>query len=93
MTEDWKKLKNNLRTSNKELASEIDLRKKSEDALRQSEEKLRTLFEFATDAIFILDLEGNIIDVNRTAYERLGYDKAEMLNMHLFSSTFPSTAS
>jgi len=83
MTEDREKLKDNLLTSNKELESEAALREKSKDALRRSEEKLRTLFEFATDAIFILDLEGNIIDVNRTAYERLGYDKTEILNMHV----------
>jgi PAS domain S-box-containing protein len=83
MTEPSEKFRENLQISDNELDSEIALRKKSEDALRQSEEKFRTLFEFATDAIFILDLKGNFIDVNRTAYERLGYAKAEMLNMHI----------
>ncbi len=83
MTENFKKFGDNLQIPNKELESEIALRKKSEDALRQSEEKLRTLFESATDAFFILDLEGNFIDVNRTAFERLGYTKEEMLRMHI----------
>jgi len=83
MTEHFEKFRKNLQVSDNELESEIALRRKSEDALRQSEKKFRTLFEFANDAIFILDLEGNFIDVNRTAYERLGYAKAEMMNMHI----------
>jgi PAS domain S-box-containing protein len=83
MAEYSEKFRENLQVSNNKIKSEIAPRKKSEDALRQSEEKLRTLFEFATDAIFILDLEGNFIDVNRTAYERLGYAKVEMLDMHI----------
>jgi len=51
--------------------------------LEKSEERFRTLFESATDAIFILDQEGNFIDVNKTAYESLGYTKDEMLTMHI----------
>lgn len=51
--------------------------------LRESETKLRTLFDSANDAIFVLDLEGNFIDINRTAHERLGYTKDEMLSMHI----------
>ena len=51
--------------------------------MRASEEKFRTLYENATDGIFILDLQGNFIDVNRTAYERLGYTKEEMLSLHI----------
>ena len=33
-------------------------RKQAGDALRRSEERFRTLFDSATDAIFILDLGG-----------------------------------
>jgi PAS domain S-box-containing protein len=58
-------------------------RKQAGDALRRSEEKFRTLFDSATDAIFILDLEGNFIDANRSAYERRGFTKEEMLTMHI----------
>jgi len=58
-------------------------RKQAEDALRRSEEKFRTLFDSATDAIFILDLSGYFIDANRSAYERLGYTKEEMLALHV----------
>ena len=57
--------------------------KRAEGALRESEQKYRTLFDSATDAIFILDLDGNLIDVNRNGYTRLGYTKQEMLSLHI----------
>ncbi len=75
--------------ANAELLAEIDLRKQADDALLQSEEKFRTLFEDATDAIFILDLQGAFIGMNRTAYERLGYTKGEMLAMHISQLNAP----
>ncbi len=56
-----------------------NLSMRSENALRESEEKFHLLFESANDGIFILDLEGKFIDVNRIGYERLGYAKDEML--------------
>jgi len=51
--------------------------------VRDSEKEFRTIFESATDALFIIDMEGNIIDINRTAYSRLGYTKEEMLSMSI----------
>lgn len=48
-----------------------------------AEHKYRELFESATDGIFILDLEGNFIDINTAAYTRLGYTKDEMLSLHI----------
>jgi two-component system, cell cycle sensor histidine kinase and response regulator CckA len=60
-----------------------DEEKTAEDALRRTEENFRSLFDSATDAIFILDLDGNFIDVNKSAYQRLGYTKEEMLALHI----------
>ncbi|HID42711.1 MAG TPA: PAS domain S-box protein, partial [Archaeoglobaceae archaeon] len=34
---------------------------------------LRSLFDHSGDAIFIYDLQGEILDVNRSACKRLGY--------------------
>lgn len=53
------------------------------DDLRSSEERYRTLFDSAADAIFIHDLEGRFLEVNRSACERLGYSRAELLQMSL----------
>ncbi|MBI4843406.1 MAG: PAS domain S-box protein [Nitrospirae bacterium] len=50
---------------------------------REAEENLRVLFESAVDAIFIIDMQGKFVDVNRTAHERLGYAKDEMLAMNI----------
>jgi PAS domain S-box-containing protein len=52
-----------------------------EEALRTSEEKFRNLFDHASDAIFIHDMEGHFLEVNRMAYQRLGYKKGQLLQM------------
>jgi two-component system cell cycle sensor histidine kinase/response regulator CckA len=71
------------------VARDITERKKAEEALRQSEEKFRTLFESTTDGLFIIAMDGNLIDINRTAYERLGYTKDEMLSIHMSQLNHP----
>lgn len=68
---------------------DITERKQAESALKQSEEKFRTLFESSLDALFIFDLNGNLIDINKTAYQRLGYTKEEMLSMNLYQIDHP----
>ena len=65
------------------IMKDITKRKQAEEILKASEEKYRTLIESANDAIFILDLKGNFIDINTIAYERLGYTKEEMLSKHV----------
>jgi PAS domain S-box-containing protein len=52
---------------------DISARKRSEEALRQSEEKYRRLFEESKDAIFISSPEGRFIDINPAGVELLGY--------------------
>ncbi len=60
---------------------DITERHAAEQALRQSEERFRKLFDFASDAVFLHDIDGKFIDVNRTACERLGYSRDELLTM------------
>jgi two-component system, cell cycle sensor histidine kinase and response regulator CckA len=62
-------------------AVDIGDRYDAEQALRQSEERFRTLFDFASDAIFIHEVGGRFVEVNRTACERLGYSREELLAM------------
>lgn len=67
--------------SSARIIGEIVARKQAERALRQSEEKFRALFDNAMDAIVLHDLEGHTIELNREAYERLGYTREEILKM------------
>lgn len=71
---------------------DITERKKVEEAVQASEEKFRTLFDSAADAIFIHDLDGNILEVNEVACERLGYKKEKILNMTLADIDRPKQA-
>jgi len=52
-----------------------------EEALRHSEARYRTLFNSASDAIFIHSLDGRFLQVNDVACERLDYDREELLRM------------
>ncbi len=48
---------------------------------QESEERLRSIFENANDAIFIHDMGKVFLEVNQTACERLGYSRKELLRM------------
>ncbi|MBN1232963.1 MAG: PAS domain S-box protein [Candidatus Coatesbacteria bacterium] len=52
--------------------------------LEESEHRYRTLFEQASDAVFLEDLEGNILDANSRAAEMLGYSIQELLNIKVY---------
>jgi PAS domain S-box-containing protein len=59
-------------------------RKEAEKALQQSEQRFRTLVEYAADAIFVHDLDRNFSDVNQRACESLGYTREELLSMNVY---------
>jgi len=48
---------------------------------QQSEARFRTLVEQAVDAFFVVDQQGQIIDVNQTACHDLGYSRDELLRL------------
>ncbi len=58
-------------------------RRKAEEALRESEERYRKLFEESNDAIFIHTLEGRILDVNRRACQMAGLSADELKTMQI----------
>ncbi len=63
------------------LAMLIDIteRRRSEGALRKSEDRWRTYIEEANDLIFILDESGSMVSVNKATCETTGYSVDEFL--------------
>jgi two-component system cell cycle sensor histidine kinase/response regulator CckA len=72
-----------LAKANEELQAEINERKQAEEALAESEEKYRTQFEQALDAIFIADAEtGILLDCNHAGLELVGRAESELVGKH-----------
>jgi two-component system, cell cycle sensor histidine kinase and response regulator CckA len=64
------------------VSRDITARKKMEEALRQSEEKYRTILEEMEEGYFELDLAGNFTFVNNAECRNLGYPKEELIGMN-----------
>lgn len=56
-------------------------RKEMEEALLMSEESYRGIFEYSTDAIYILNTEFKFIDVNQTACNMYGYPRRYFIGL------------
>ena len=67
--------------SNQQLSQEILERRQVEENLREKEEKYRNLFECSNDCIFLHDLEGNIIDINKKVIELFDIGKSGVQNL------------
>jgi diguanylate cyclase (GGDEF)-like protein/PAS domain S-box-containing protein len=59
--------------------NDITIRKRAEEELRENQEWLNLLFEFAPDAYYVNDLKGNFVDGNKAAEELIGYPKEELI--------------
>jgi len=62
---------------------DVTERKEINDALKVSESQYRQLFENANDIIYVHDLQGNYISVNRAAQELFGYTLEEALTLNM----------
>jgi len=67
----------------RELAEEVDVRRRTEQVLRENEERFRTLVELAPDAVIKVSSAGNITLVNSQAEKLFGYAREELLNQNV----------
>jgi PAS domain S-box-containing protein len=64
------------------LAEDISDRKRAEEALRQSENRYRKLFEASLAGAYLTKLDGTILDCNEAMMRMLGYDTREEVFAH-----------
>jgi len=62
---------------------DVTERRQAEEALRKSESRYRILIEQASDGIFIADMQGNCVDVNKNGCTMMGYTREEILRLSL----------
>jgi PAS domain S-box-containing protein len=78
MTEDLKRTT----TSRDLLAKEIIERKQAEEALKESEERYRTILESMEEGYFEVDLRGNLAFLNDSLATIVGYSRDELMGMN-----------
>ncbi|MEI8234037.1 MAG: PAS domain S-box protein [Verrucomicrobiota bacterium] len=65
------------------IARNITERKKAERALRESEERSRTILQTAMDGYWMVDMQGQLLEVNESLGRMTGYSIEEMLAMRI----------
>ena len=71
-----------LQASVRTMSREITVRKQAEEALRESEEKYRTILESIENGYFEVDIAGNFTFFNDSLCEILGYSRDELMGMN-----------
>ncbi|MCI0416833.1 PAS domain S-box protein [bacterium] len=74
------------------IGSDITDRRRSEESLRQSEERYRRMIESIEDGYYECDLAGNFVFFNQSLCKMLGYSKQEMLGLNNRDYMDPETA-
>ena len=87
-----KNLKTLRKKREKSVVNNITKRKQAEEKLKDSEEYLQLLFDYAPDAYYISDLKGNFIDCNRAAEGLTGYKKEELIGKNFLKLKILSPA-
>lgn len=65
------------------VCEDITGRKEAENALLESEERFKILFEYAPDPYFLIDMEGNFLDGNMAAERLINFKREEIIGKNL----------
>jgi PAS domain S-box-containing protein len=74
------------------VARDITDHKRAEEALRTSEETLRSLIDATTEALLLVDAEGKILVTNETTAQRFGKTKKDLVGSCLYDHLPPEVA-
>jgi PAS domain S-box-containing protein len=70
----------------------VNKRKAADDALRESQEKYRTILESIEEGCFETDIDGNLTFFSNPFLKTLGYSRHELLDRNTSRYTSPDTA-
>ncbi len=63
------------------VARDIKERRRTEEALREAEDKFRSLFDLSRDAVYLSARDGTVADANDAALEMFGYARSELMGL------------
>ena len=77
-----------LRVCSEILGSTLE-RRRTEEALRQSEARFRAIFENAAIGVTVVDADARLVDCNPAMHRMLGYADGELRGLHISQFTHP----
>lgn len=72
------------------LVQDVTERKRVQEHLRESEERLKLITESVHEAIFVIDEEGKVTFWNAAAEKIFGYSRQEVMGQHLYPLIVPA---
>jgi len=64
---------------------DITDQKQTEELLKNSQKRLKIIYEYAPDAIFLNDIQGVFVDGNKMSEQLLGYRRKELIGKNFFA--------
>ena len=71
------------------IALDVTEKKKAEDAIRESEERMRSVLESALDCVITMDHQGRVVEFNPAAEKTFGYKRDEAIGQLLADLIIP----
>ena len=85
------KMNRNIRSAHRNLEKEVAQRRKTENALMESENRVRTILDTVNTGILVIDPESfQIVDVNPVALELIGESREAVLGSHCHTYICPN---